>query len=52
MTAPQRRFPPPWTVIEHTESFAVHDSDDRPLAYVYFENEAGRAAIDETTDTG
>jgi hypothetical protein len=27
-----RRFPPPWTVEEHTESFMVHDKGARALA--------------------
>jgi hypothetical protein len=42
MPAAPRRFPSPWTVVEHTESFAVHDSEDQTLAYVYFEEEDGR----------
>jgi len=41
MTEP-RRFPPPWRVIELTESFHVVDADDQSLAYVYFEDEPGR----------
>jgi hypothetical protein len=28
-----RRFPPPWSVLEHTESFVVHDSEDQPLYF-------------------
>jgi K+/H+ antiporter YhaU regulatory subunit KhtT len=38
----QRHFPPPWRVEEHTESFAVIDATGQALAYVYFEDEAGR----------
>jgi len=38
MTTP-RRFPPPWTVIEHTESFEVRDAMNRNICYVYFEDE-------------
>jgi hypothetical protein len=40
----ERRFPPPWTVIEHTASFAVHDANGQALAYVYYEEEGGRRA--------
>jgi hypothetical protein len=40
MTA--RRFPPPWRVEQHTESFAIVDATGQALAYVYFEDEAGR----------
>jgi hypothetical protein len=34
-----RRFPPPWSVEERTESFIVKDAKGQPLAYVYFEDE-------------
>ena len=40
MTA--RRFPPPWRVEEITESFKIVDATGQALAYVYFEDEAGR----------
>jgi hypothetical protein len=40
-TAP-RRFPPPWSVIEHTESLEVIDANGQNLAFVYFEDEPGR----------
>jgi hypothetical protein len=39
---PDRRFPPPWQLVEHTESFAVHDANGQALAYVYYEDEPGR----------
>jgi K+/H+ antiporter YhaU regulatory subunit KhtT len=42
MTA--RRFPLSWIVSEHTESFVILDSTGQALAYVYFEDEAGRRA--------
>jgi hypothetical protein len=32
------RFPPPWRVVEHTESFLVEDATGR---YVYFEDQPG-----------
>ena len=37
-----RRFPQPWTIEEHAESFIVHDATGQPLAYVYFEDEPQR----------
>jgi hypothetical protein len=37
-----RRFPPPWSIVEHLESFAVTDVTGQVLAYVYFEDEPGR----------
>jgi hypothetical protein len=42
MNAP-RRFPPPWSVEERTESFIVKDATGQTLAYVYFEDEPQRA---------
>jgi hypothetical protein len=41
-TSAPRRFPPPWQVIEHPESFEVQDATGQALAYVYFEDEDGR----------
>jgi hypothetical protein len=37
-----RRFPPPWTIDELTESFVVKDGTGQALAYVYFEDEPQR----------
>jgi hypothetical protein len=37
-----RRFPPPWSVKEHTESFCVHDVTGQALGYFYYEDEPGR----------
>jgi hypothetical protein len=37
-----RRFPPPWTVEEQRACFVVRDQNGQQLAYVYFEDEAGR----------
>jgi hypothetical protein len=39
---PPRRFPPPWSIAERPESFAITDATGQALAYVYFENEPGR----------
>jgi hypothetical protein len=39
---PRRRFPPPWSLVEHSESFAITDANGQALAYVYFEDETGR----------
>jgi hypothetical protein len=41
MTA--RRFPPPWSVEEQPAFFVVRDGNGQQLAYVYFEDETGRA---------
>jgi hypothetical protein len=30
-----RRFPPPWSIEEHPESFAILDATGQALAYVY-----------------
>ena len=34
-----RRFPPPWSIEEHQESFIVKDAGGLPLAYINFEDE-------------
>ncbi|WP_024513350.1 hypothetical protein [Bradyrhizobium sp. ARR65] len=33
----QRRFPPPWSLDEYTESFMVRDAAGQPLCYLYYE---------------
>jgi hypothetical protein len=38
------RFPPPWSVEETDACFIVRDANRQALAYVYFEEEAGRRA--------
>jgi hypothetical protein len=38
----ERRFPPPWSVDELEACFVVKDSAGQKLAYVYYEDEAGR----------
>ena len=35
-----RRFPPPWSIVEGTESFTV--ANGQALAYLYFEDEPQR----------
>ena len=40
-----RRFPPPWTVEEHRESFIVKDGSGQPLAYVYLDDEPTRRSV-------
>jgi hypothetical protein len=45
VTSPPRRFPPPWSVDEHTESFCIKDAKGQALAYVYFEDEPGRRGV-------
>ena len=37
-----RRFPPPWSIDEQTESFVIKDANGLPIAYVYFEDEPQR----------
>jgi hypothetical protein len=37
-----RRFPPPWSIEERTESFIVKDANGQQLAYLYFEDEPQR----------
>jgi hypothetical protein len=37
-----RRFPPPWSVKDLDACFVVRDHNGQKLAYVYFEDEAGR----------
>jgi hypothetical protein len=37
-----RRFPPPWSVDELEAAFVVKDNAGQKLAYVYYEEEAGR----------
>ena len=37
-----RRFPPPWSIQENTESFAVKDYIGQVLCYIYFEDEPQR----------
>ena len=39
-----RRFPPPWFVMELSNSFVVKDNLGDAVAYVYFEDEQGRRA--------
>ena len=39
-----RRFPPPWVAEETDACFIVRDANGHALAYVYFEEEAGRRA--------
>ena len=43
--AQPRRFPPPWTIEELDACFVVIDSAEQKLAYVYFEEERGRAKL-------
>jgi hypothetical protein len=40
-----RRFPPPWSIEESSACFIVRDHDKQALAYIYFENEAGRRSL-------
>jgi hypothetical protein len=42
MRMPARRFPPPWSIDELEAAFVVKDNAGQKLAYVYYEEEAGR----------
>jgi hypothetical protein len=43
LSTDSRRLPPPWSVEELNDAcFVVRDHDGQQLAYVYFEEEAGR----------
>jgi hypothetical protein len=37
-----RRFPPPWSIDELEACFVVKDRAGQKLAYVYYEEDAGR----------
>jgi hypothetical protein len=37
-----RRFSPPWSVEDLSACFVVKDCEGQSLAYVYYEEEAGR----------
>jgi hypothetical protein len=39
-----RRFPPPWITDDNGAAFIVRDASGHALAYVYYEQEAGRRA--------
>jgi hypothetical protein len=39
---PTRHFPPPWSVEDTVGCFIVLDHNGQALAYVYYEEEAGR----------
>jgi hypothetical protein len=34
-----RRFPPPWRVVEHTESFWVEDAKGQAIGWFYFRHD-------------
>jgi hypothetical protein len=36
MAKTSRRFPPPWTVSEHAESFCVQDASGQTVGWFYF----------------
>jgi hypothetical protein len=39
-----RRFTPPWTSDDNGSAFIVKDASGQALAYVYYEEKAGRRA--------
>jgi hypothetical protein len=42
-----RRFPPPWSIEQLEECFVVADSNGQNLAYVYFDDEPQRRAVNK-----
>ena len=38
----RRRFPSPWSVVEHPACYMIEDGNSQTLAYVYFEEGPGR----------
>jgi hypothetical protein len=34
-----RRFPPPWTVVEHAESYWVQDATDQTVGWFHFRHD-------------
>jgi len=42
---PRRHFPPPWFVEEGGECFCVKDGRGQALAYIYYEEVAGRRDV-------
>jgi hypothetical protein len=46
-----RRFPPPWTVVEHPESFWVQDAGGQTVGWFYFRHneETARQASSHTS---
>jgi hypothetical protein len=42
---PPRRFPPPWTIKDIGGSFVVKASNERPLVFIYYRNDAGPRSL-------
>jgi hypothetical protein len=42
-----RRFPPPWSIEQLDECFVVADGSGQKLAYVYFDDEPQRRAVNK-----
>jgi hypothetical protein len=42
-----RRFPPPWSIEQLEECFVVADANGQKLAYVYFDDEPQRRAVNK-----
>ena len=47
-----RRFPSPWSAELQPNHYVVRDANKQQLAYVYFEDEPGRALGGEAADEG
>ena len=44
---PQRRFPPAWSIEQLDECFVVADANEQKPAYVYFDDEPSRRAVNK-----
>ena len=42
---PSRRFPPPWSVEDIGGSFVVKASNERPLVFIYYRDDAGSRSL-------
>ena len=45
LTMPDRRFPPPWSVEDMGGSFVVKASNERPLIFIYYRDDAGPRSL-------
>jgi hypothetical protein len=46
-----RRFPPPWTVVEHAESYKVQDATGQAVGWFYFRRDPEVASQSATAES-